>query len=55
MKHATVKTGEFEIPLIGVNADATKEKCDNCNEAVHIQDIWIDEFGHYLCKKCKVK
>lgn len=55
MKHATVKHGEFEIPLIGIDAEAVQEKCDNCNKSVHLQEIMIDEFSHFLCKECLKK
>lgn len=52
MKHAHVKLGEYEIPLIGIKKSATEEICDTCKKTVHIDTITITEDGKFLCEKC---
>jgi hypothetical protein len=52
MKHATLKLGEYEIPLIGLAEDCVNEICDMCKFQFHIQNIeCIDD--KILCFKCK--
>ncbi len=51
MTHATVKIGEYTIPLIGVAEDATKERCDKCLKYFHLSLIGYD--GRFLCQPCR--
>ena len=52
MKHATVKIGEFEIPLIGVPQDATQQKCEGCGKNFHLTEITLDADGKPKCPEC---
>lgn len=54
VKHATVNTGGYTIPLIGVPASATKEKCDLCGGIFHTQEITLVG-TKFLCIKCLKK
>jgi len=35
-KHAMVKVGEYEVPLIGIPKDATLEQCQGCKLLVNL-------------------
>ncbi len=52
MKHATIKFGEYEIPLIGLPPSSTEEDCQQCKKRFHLQEI---ELVHtkFLCNECK--
>jgi formylmethanofuran dehydrogenase subunit E len=50
-KYATVKIGDYTIPLIGVLKDATLEKCDSCGVSVHITEIKMLD-AKMLCAAC---
>ena len=52
MKHATVRIGEYVIPLIGVPTDATQQECANCKKSFHLSDVMLDVNGTPFCKKC---
>lgn len=52
MKHALVKIGNYDIPLIGIAEDETKETCDKCKKKFHIQDVEI-VWDTILCDSCK--
>lgn len=54
-KHATVKVGEYTVPLIGVPPTATTEKCSQCGEARHLSELSLDEHGHPVCATCRDK
>ena len=51
MKHATVKLGEHQIPLIGVPPDATDQKCEKCGKVVHLSDSNL-QGNKFLCGEC---
>lgn len=51
MKHAYVKIDGFSVPMIGVPADATDGRCDNCGRSVHFQELVYD--GRFLCRTCQ--
>ena len=50
--HATVRIGDYTIPLIGVPKEATLEECDLCHGIFHIVDIAYNG-AQYLCNKCR--
>ncbi len=53
MNHATVKIGEYEIPLIGVPIAATEMECELCHKIVHISQVRLNHEGtQFLCDKC---
>lgn len=52
MKHATIKLGDYDIPLIGVSGGATLEECDCCHDIFSIQVIELC-WTQFLCPKCK--
>ena len=52
MEHATVRVDNYEIPLIGIAPDETKETCDECKKKFHLQDIEIVG-TKFLCGECK--
>ena len=53
MKHATVKIGDYEIPLIGLPLSATEMECDLCHDIFHISDVHLTFEGkQFLCQKC---
>ncbi len=52
MKHATVRIGEYTVPLIGVPKDATREKCCKCGKKFYIGDMTVDAKFNPVCKKC---
>lgn len=54
MKHATVKLGKYEIPLIGIPLSATEMECDLCHNIVHITEVHLMINGkQFLCRKCQ--
>jgi hypothetical protein len=50
--HATVRIGEYTVPLIGVPPDASKDKCQVCGLEFYIGDMVLDGAGRTLCQKC---
>ena len=54
MNHATIKLGDYTIPLIGVDRTAAQEKCDRCGNTFSIQEVEII-VGQVLCSDCIVK
>jgi len=53
MNHATVKLGDYKIPLIGVPANATREFCDLCAFEGELLEINLAENGRqFLCDRC---
>jgi hypothetical protein len=52
VKHATVRLGEYTVPLIGVPEDATLETCDTCKKKFNLRVIVLDEHGVPKCPKC---
>jgi hypothetical protein len=54
MKHAIIKLGEYNIPLIGIPASATEYECDLCHEIFSMEEVEMDKNGiQFLCKKCR--
>lgn len=53
--HATVRIGEYTIPLIGIPESATVQKCSVCGRGFHLSDIELDGKGQPLCQQCKEK
>jgi hypothetical protein len=54
VKHATVKVGDYTIPLIGLPVSATEMECECCHDIVHISQIEINQEGNqFLCLKCR--
>jgi len=52
--HATVKIGEYIIPLIGLPLSATEMECELCHDIYHISDVHLTKDGkQFLCKKCQ--
>lgn len=53
-KHASVRIGDWKIPLIGIDPEATSYICDLCGKRVEIEEIKINESGNqFLCKRCR--
>jgi len=50
--HATVKLGEYTVPLIGIEFAATQEKCSQCQRSYHLSEIALDENCQPRCKAC---
>lgn len=50
--HATVKTGEYEVLLIGVPKSATQESCSLCGHIGHLTEFALDVRGRPLCSGC---
>lgn len=50
---ATVKIGEYEIPLIGIPDSATQQKCSICGKSFHISEIKIEMNGEPKCSQCE--
>lgn len=53
--HATVKIGDYTIPLIGVDSSATQQKCCKCGQSFHLSDIVLDMLGNPVCHECAPK
>jgi hypothetical protein len=53
MEHATIKLGEYTIPLIGLPVSCVRETCDRCKKEFHIQEVEFIEYG-ILCFDCKL-
>lgn len=54
LKHATVKIGDYDIPLIGIPPDATLEECDLCGYLFNLRQVQVSENGRQiLCDKCR--
>jgi hypothetical protein len=51
-KHATVKIGDYTIPLIGIPTEATDETCQRCGHTMHLSEAQIDQDGKVVCKDC---
>lgn len=51
MKHAMVQREGFNVPLIGIPADAVLDECDCCHELLGLSDLtWTGR--QMLCVKC---
>lgn len=51
-EYATVRLGEYTVPLIGIPKEATQEKCSRCGSPLHLADTVLDAKGHPCCKSC---
>jgi hypothetical protein len=51
-KHAIVKLGGYEIPLIGIPMESTLEKCDYCAGKFGLLDIRFLG-SKFICQKCE--
>ncbi len=52
-KHATVRLGEYTVPLIGIPPSATQAECERCHAIFHLADVKLHtESGEFLCDKC---
>ncbi len=51
-KHATVKLGEYVVPLIGIPESSTQQECHRCKKSFNLTEITLDEKGRPHCKKC---
>jgi hypothetical protein len=49
--HATVKIGEYTIPLIGIPESATQMECEKCKQIFHITDVALNG-SEFVCEKC---
>lgn len=50
--HAQVFVGGMKVPLLGINPEATKEKCDRCGRQLHLTRIWMVD-GRFMCLPCQ--
>ena len=51
-KHATVTRDGYEVPLIGVPADAVLDLCDLCHDWFPIRELEVTDAG-LLCRRCR--
>lgn len=54
MTHATVRLGDYSVPLIGIDQSATEEKCDGCKRLFHLSEIKLDQ-DRFMCWSCRMK
>jgi hypothetical protein len=54
-RHATVRVGDYEIPLIGVPRSATDGMCEGCYKTFHITELGLTEDNRTLCAQCAKK
>ncbi len=55
MKHAIVKIGDLEIPLIGIPESATLAACDYCHGIFYLTDVELNREGNqFLCLRCRL-
>lgn len=52
MNHATVKLGDYTVPLLGVPPDATEETCEIRGRRCHLSEVKLDGEGYPLCPQC---
>lgn len=52
MKHATIKIGEFTVPLVGVAETVILETCDCCHHGFGIQHVELVG-TQFLCAHCR--
>ncbi len=52
VEHATVRVGDYVVPLIGVPKTATQEKCTRCGSKLHLADTVLDAKGQPCCQTC---
>jgi hypothetical protein len=50
VKYATVKLGEYTVPLLGIPQEATEEVCSKCGRTRHLTDISFDG-KRFLCRE----
>lgn len=50
-EHATVKLDGRDIPLIGVPADATRDRCAACGQTFHLSLLVLHQ-DKFICHKC---
>jgi hypothetical protein len=55
IEHATVRVGEYVVPLIGVPKEATQEKCAHCGSQSHLPDMALDAKWQPCCQTCLSK
>lgn len=55
MKHATVRLGEYEIPLVGIPVSSTEGLCAACGKKFYILDLRLDGHARPTCFKCLEK
>ena len=51
-KHATVTRDGYEVPLIGVPADAVLDTCDCCGDLFPLTSLEVTD-GGVLCRRCR--
>lgn len=51
MNHATVRLGDYKVPLIGIDQSATEEKCDGCQRTYHLSEIRLNQ-NRFMCWSC---
>lgn len=55
-KHAQVRIGEYEIPLIGIPPKATEYTCDLCGDIFRVEALCLNDTGNqFLCEKCRTE
>lgn len=56
MNHATVRLGDYKVPLIGIPESATEEECNGCKKRnKHLSEVMLDEQGRFMCWSCRMK
>jgi len=56
MKHASVRIGEYDIPLIGIPPSATEYECDLCHNIFEVEKMEVNAEGNAVyCPKCRSK
>jgi hypothetical protein len=54
MNHATVRIAGYDLPLIGIDASATEERCDKCKRLFHLSEVKIDG-DRFMCWSCRMR
>lgn len=52
-KYATVEREGFQVPLIGIPAEAVLQECDGCHDEFPIRELEMSGCAQVLCKKCR--
>ena len=53
-KHASVRIGGYDVPIIGIPPSATEYKCDGCQVVCKVEQLAINETGDkFLCEQCR--
>lgn len=53
-QHATIKLGDYTIPLVGLPVDCTLQECSLCHDMFGIQEVELAVNGRdFYCRQCR--